>query len=111
MRRPRHLDLEPSALLQSISGGARSWQNDALCGEPGYDSNDWFPSGAGASKAGRRAVAVCGQCSVQRECLRYAITLNLEGVWGGTTLEERRRLIRQEAKHRLSEAGSDRARH
>src|SRR6188768_3121619 len=103
MRRPRHPDLEPSALVQSVSAGALTWKNDALCAEPGHNTNDWFPSGAGAHKAGRRAVAVCDQCSVQRECLHYAITLNLEGVWGGTTLEERRRLIRQEAKRRLSE--------
>jgi len=99
MRQPRHADLEPSAVLQSVSARAQSWKNDALCAEPDYNSKDWFPSGAGALKAGQRAVAVCGRCSVQRECLHYAMTLNLEGVWGGTTLEERRRLLRQKTRN------------
>jgi WhiB family redox-sensing transcriptional regulator len=39
------------------------------------------------------AKAICAQCSVQEECLQYALESNQEaGVWGGYAEDERRRL-------------------
>lgn len=39
------------------------------------------------------AKAICALCSVQEECLQYALESNQEaGVWGGYAEDERRRL-------------------
>ncbi len=36
------------------------------------------------------AKAVCGRCPVQANCLSYAlVTVQNDGIWGGTTTEER----------------------
>ena len=40
-----------------------------------------------------RAKAICTTCTVQEECLDYALNTNQEaGVWGGYAEDERRRL-------------------
>ena len=42
------------------------------------------------------ARAICEACPVMDECLRYALATNqTEGVWGGMTGSERRRLRRR----------------
>jgi WhiB family redox-sensing transcriptional regulator len=42
------------------------------------------------------AKAICAACPVRVSCLEYAITVReRDGVWGGTTERERRRIIRQ----------------
>ena len=35
------------------------------------------------------AKAVCGRCPVQANCLSYALITRPDGIWGGTTKEER----------------------
>ena len=42
------------------------------------------------------AKAVCGVCNVRVACLEYALNIReKQGVWGGATERERRRIIRQ----------------
>lgn len=42
------------------------------------------------------AKAICALCPVREPCLEYAIAAReKDGVWGGLTARERRRLIRQ----------------
>jgi WhiB family transcriptional regulator, redox-sensing transcriptional regulator len=42
------------------------------------------------------AKAVCAACSVRVACLEYALNhREKEGVWGGATERERRRIVRQ----------------
>jgi WhiB family redox-sensing transcriptional regulator len=42
------------------------------------------------------AKAICELCPVREACLEYAITAReKDGVWGGLTARERRRVIRQ----------------
>jgi WhiB family redox-sensing transcriptional regulator len=38
------------------------------------------------------AKAVCAGCPVRSACLVFALERDLEGVWGGTTEDERRAL-------------------
>lgn len=38
------------------------------------------------------AKAVCAGCPVRSACLAFALERDLEGVWGGTTEDERRAL-------------------
>ncbi len=67
-----------------------SWQVAARCAE--VDPEIFFPERGGSSKAAR---AVCNECTVRIECLRYALANREQfGIWGGTSERERRRLRR-----------------
>jgi len=48
---------------------------------------------------GAEAKAICAECPVREACLEYALTTReKEGVWGGMTARERRRVLRQRRK-------------
>lgn len=67
-----------------------SWQVRARCVE--VDPEIFFPERGGSSRAAR---AVCNECAVRAECLRYALANREQfGIWGGTSERERRRLRR-----------------
>lgn len=69
------------------------WMDGALCAEVGGDYH--FPE-VGANHDVKVAKKICGQCTVQRECLSYALSYSgILGVWGGTTEGERRRMRRR----------------
>jgi WhiB family transcriptional regulator, redox-sensing transcriptional regulator len=54
---------------------------------------DWFFPEHGANIAEQRAF--CSDCPVRSQCLAYALEHNLtDGVWGGTSPNERRNLRR-----------------
>lgn len=58
------------------------------------------PAGKNARQISR-AREICGGCRVRRECLEFAMrTREAEGIWGGTTPEERVRARREEAARR-----------
>ena len=46
------------------------------------------------------AKAICGRCTVHASCLSYALDTMPDGVWGGTTGDERR--VMREPSGRLS---------
>jgi WhiB family redox-sensing transcriptional regulator len=57
------------------------------------DPELFFPIAAVTGPTARQveaAKAVCGLCVVRMNCLSYALEAMPEGIWGGTTLEERR---------------------
>jgi WhiB family redox-sensing transcriptional regulator len=56
-------------------------------------SQEFFPTdGVGVDQARK----VCAQCSVQVDCLEYALTYHIDhGVWGGASERERRRIQRR----------------
>ncbi len=67
------------------------WTEDANC--KGADADIFFPE-RGAST--RKAKAICRACSVQSECLEFAIENSEKfGIWGGLSERERRRIKRQ----------------
>lgn len=43
----------------------------------------------------RAAKAVCSQCPLKIECLVYALKTGQQGIWGGTTENDRRQLRRR----------------
>jgi WhiB family redox-sensing transcriptional regulator len=43
------------------------------------------------------ALAVCNTCEFTTECLKYALENRLQGIWGATTDEDRKRI-----KHQLN---------
>ncbi len=68
-----------------------SWRQAAAC--RGVDPEVFYPISdeeAGAAKA------VCGRCPVRQPCLEFALSSReRDGVWGGATERERRRMLRQ----------------
>ena len=72
------------------------WWSRAACATA--DPELFFPisySGPAVRQV-MRAKAVCARCEIQRDCLRYALDAgSIQGVWGGMTEEERRRLLRR----------------
>jgi WhiB family redox-sensing transcriptional regulator len=67
------------------------WRVRAACCD--VDPDLFFPVGVTGPAVGQIAAAkaVCAGCSVQAECLEFAISTNQEyGVWGGASEEERR---------------------
>jgi WhiB family transcriptional regulator, redox-sensing transcriptional regulator len=87
-----------------VTTGARSlsWMARGACRQA--DPDLFFPVATATGPAARQvevAKAVCGACVVRKNCLSYALEAMPEGIWGGTTLEERRR-ARRRPFHRLA---------
>jgi WhiB family redox-sensing transcriptional regulator len=72
------------------------WQHQGACRDCAPEL--FFPIGSKAADAVadiEAAKAICATCSVQPECLRYALQTRQEfGIWGGTTEDERRGLLK-----------------
>ena len=78
------IDFDPDNLL--------TWRDDAVC--RGFDISVFFPDESD-SKSIAHAKEICASCPVQQECTSYAVEHNqTDGIWGGTTRQERRRLRR-----------------
>ena len=84
---------------------AHDWQEDARCAGLevdlfyGPDNEDGEPR-VGVSRIERQAVAFCrGGCPVIQQCKAHALTLpERHGVWGGTTPEQRRDILKRQKK-------------
>ncbi len=72
-----------------------TWRNRAAC--RGLDPEIFFPPSEEEDDATTAAAkAVCSQCPVQEPCLEHALGFReRDGVWGGYTEKERRRIVRQ----------------
>ncbi len=69
------------------------WRAAAAC--TGLDPVIFYPASDDDAEAAP-AKAVCGECIVREPCLEFALAVReKDGVWGGATERERRRLIRQ----------------
>jgi WhiB family redox-sensing transcriptional regulator len=70
---------------------SQAWRQQAAC--RGLDPTAFFPA---TDEEAEVAKAVCEQCPVRETCLEQALVLReKEGIWGGCTERERRRIIRQ----------------
>ena len=68
-----------------------SWRDRGAC--RGLDPEIFYPL---TDEEAVEAKVVCGECGVRQTCLEYALSAReKEGVWGGATEKERRRIIRQ----------------
>ena len=78
------------------------WRAKAAC--QGLDSSIFYPADESDEEA-EAAKAVCSVCPVQAECLEQALgSKEREGVWGGATERERRRIVRQRRRAAYAEA-------
>lgn len=67
------------------------WREQASC--RGREARLFYPS---TEDETRRAKAVCSTCPVRECCLEHALAKReRDGIWGGLTERERRRLQRQ----------------
>jgi WhiB family redox-sensing transcriptional regulator len=70
---------------------AMAWRKGAAC--TGLETAVFYPDD---DDPALEAKAICGVCTVRQACLEWALTTReKEGVWGGATERERRRLLRQ----------------
>jgi WhiB family redox-sensing transcriptional regulator len=69
--------------------GAHGWMSGGAC--HGADTELFFPiaTAGRALKQINSAKAVCGRCKVRADCLSYALETMQQGIWGGTTGDER----------------------
>jgi len=68
-----------------------NWREDAACGDA--DPDLFFPIGATGNALRRidEAKRICRLCPAQIQCLAWALENGVtDGVWGGTTEDERR---------------------
>lgn len=71
-----------------------TWQKRAAC--RGLDAEIFYPD---PEEEADEAKGICAICPVHQHCLEHALThREREGVWGGYTERERRRLLRQRRK-------------
>jgi WhiB family transcriptional regulator, redox-sensing transcriptional regulator len=82
-----------------MTGRATNWRASGACQDA--DPDLFFP----ISSTGRalnqiaRAKAICARCPVIGECLEFAYAnASADGIWGGTTAEERQRARRRERR-------------
>jgi WhiB family redox-sensing transcriptional regulator len=68
-----------------------SWTSQASC--IGTDPEAFFPEDKGYDYT-PEVKRICNNCPVKNECLSFAVRYRVQGYWGGTTEQERRRLRR-----------------
>lgn len=74
-----------------MSVGEITWRQRGACN--GLDPAVFFPD---SDENAEEAKAICDICSVRLSCLEHALAMReRDGVWGGMTERERRRIIRQ----------------
>jgi WhiB family redox-sensing transcriptional regulator len=72
----------------------QTWRQHAAC--RGVEPDIFYPA---SDEEAEVAKAVCAVCPVRQPCLEYALTSReRDGVWGGATEKERRRILRQRRK-------------
>lgn len=81
------------------AAGPPPWVGNTNDGGPGpcaaYDPETFFPLtyGLQCAKQIEEARSVCRACPLRDECLSWALPqADLDGIWGGTTPPERRRI-------------------
>lgn len=67
------------------------WRQRAAC--RGVEPEIFYPI---SEEEAEEAKAICEACTVREMCLEYALSnRERDGVWGGATERERRRMVRQ----------------
>jgi WhiB family redox-sensing transcriptional regulator len=79
------------------------WQDFAACAQAGGDF--WYPEqGEGTCALTAVAKRICAACPVRPECLdfalghmRHTLDAGMYGIWAGTTVNERKQMLREAA--------------
>lgn len=81
----------------------REWEKQAAC--RGMNPDLFFPEFGFLLEPD--VPAACGRCPVRGECLDYAITHDEQGVWGGLTDDQRKRINITRSRVRCPDCRSD----
>lgn len=84
-----------------------SWRERAACRD--VDPDLFFPIGTTGPTLVQidEAKAVCARCPVRERCLQCALDVGqVEGIWGGTTENERRTTRRRSAHEDVERIGA-----
>ena len=73
------------AVMLAYLDETQPWRLDALCREPHYDAELFFPTRGFPIQIAR---SICARCPVSVECAQYGEREDI-GVWGGTSVRER----------------------
>jgi WhiB family redox-sensing transcriptional regulator len=86
-----HTESRPTA---DFTPDRTDWRTRAACS--GLDDDTFFPLSREWPKIDH-AKSICARCPVRACCLEYALTpgRNVEGIWGGTTDEDRAAIKRK----------------
>jgi WhiB family redox-sensing transcriptional regulator len=91
-----------------LTGQRHEWRSQGAC--LSADPDLFFPISATGSSGSQiaQAKAVCARCAVRQECMDFALDHgDVQGIWGATTDDERRKLRR--ARSRSASRGAARA--
>jgi WhiB family transcriptional regulator, redox-sensing transcriptional regulator len=96
--------------MPPVMSAARSvsWMSHGACRQA--DPELFFPIATAKGPAARQveaAKAVCAACAVRAKCLSYALEAMPDGIWGGTTLEERHTARRRQFRRQDSAQSSE----
>lgn len=71
-----------------------AWRERAAC--RGFDPDIFYPV---SEEEAEEAKSICRSCPAREACLEYALSQReRDGVWGGATERDRRRILRQRRK-------------
>lgn len=85
-----------SIIPEKVLSMSATWRKRAAC--RGIDVDIFYPDTEDDVDA-VEAKAICAECPVRQACLEHALAnREREGIWGGTTERERRRIVRQRRK-------------
>lgn len=91
----------PTGTAPTVPPSLGFWAERSACLSVA-DPEIFFPSESDAQRA-NRAKQVCAMCPVLDVCLEYAMQVStLDGVWGGTTAQERKRMRRARRRRSLT---------
>lgn len=106
---PARADRRRAVPPVTSGAGSLSWMLRGACRQA--DPELFFPIAAMTGLPARQvevAKAVCGPCAVRANCLSYALEAMPEGIWGGTTPDERSAARRRPARRRPTHSSSTR---
>jgi WhiB family transcriptional regulator, redox-sensing transcriptional regulator len=88
--------------------GTGDWRDDAACRDA--DPELFFPIGTTgpALRKVQEAIRICQACPTRTPCLSWALEHGVtDGVWGGTTIEQRRAIRRPGAQRAAADTRHD----
>mgnify|MGYP006290315807 CR=1 FL=1 len=69
-----------------------AWKARASC--IGLDTEMFFPEKG--KQTDLTLLKMCNQCEVKQECFYYALKYQMEGIWAGTGLKMKRKIVRRQ---------------
>lgn len=75
--------------MNDVSLSDMKWKDNALCADK--ELSIFFASPK--SDTTITAISICKSCTVRKECFYEAMSYGYDGVWGGSTLDQRQAII------------------